>query len=305
LIYLRGVRAQTLPAKVISVGNITVGGTGKTTLVEYIARRLKSQGHTPAILSRGYKRGNSLGDEPRMLMRHLKDVPVVVDADRIAGARRAIKEHGADCLILDDGFQQWHIKKDLEIVAIDASNPFGNRQLLPRGILREPLSSLRRAQVLVLTKCNLSPELSSLKNALLRRNPLALIVESEHAVTGIALLGEMATALPDSLSGKRVCLVSGIGDPDSFERVCALQKMQVVAHFRFPDHHAYSKDDFSGIARGMQEAGSQVLVTTEKDAERASFRLQASSFKLKIYVLHITLTITANEAGFIQRLSGV
>ncbi len=181
LIFISSFDLKRFDLRVISIGNITLGGTGKTTLVALIATYLKQQGHKVAILSRGYKRMSSrfsvlgsrpntehrtpntetMGDEPRMLFENLGDVPVIVDKDRARGAKRAIREYNSDTVILDDGMQQWGIKKDLEIVTIDALNPFGNGQMIPRGILRQPLSSLRQADIFVLTKTNLTEQSES------------------------------------------------------------------------------------------------------------------------------------------------
>jgi tetraacyldisaccharide 4'-kinase len=194
VLFYRG-RRYRLDCKVISVGNITVGGTGKTSLVEWICRYLKKQGHRVAILSRGYKRETpnlkfqipnyeTMGDEPYMLQMRLEGIPVIVDADRIRAGRRAVNIFKADTVILDDGFQQWRIAKDLEIVTIDATRPFGNGQLLPRGILREPLSSLARADILVLTKTNLSHKTSGIREALYSWSPKASVFESSHEPAG-------------------------------------------------------------------------------------------------------------------------
>jgi tetraacyldisaccharide 4'-kinase len=191
IIFFRRRRLYRLGCKVISVGNITLGGTGKTTLVEYIACYLKEQGYKVAILTRGYKRKDTrhktqdtryeeMGDEAYMLVKKLTDIPVVVGADRVKAAKKAIRDYSANALILDDGFQQWHIHKDLEIVAINAQNPFGNKRIIPRGILREPLGNLGRADIFMLTKTNFNPDIEALKLFLKSLNPSARVFESRH-----------------------------------------------------------------------------------------------------------------------------
>ncbi|MDI6606083.1 MAG: tetraacyldisaccharide 4'-kinase [Candidatus Omnitrophota bacterium] len=266
-------RRRRLSCKVISIGNITLGGTGKTSLVEYLARYLKEQGRQVAILSRGYKREKisrqSMGDEPFMLQQKLKNIPVIIDADRIKGAKSALKDYGADTVILDDGFQQWRLVKDLEIVTIDALNPFGNRHLLPRGTLREPLSSLKRADIFILTKTNLSRGGDGLKSFLNRLNPRALICESLHRPAGFYDFNNPAELLEiDRLKGESVTLFCGIGDPDSFERLIKNLGIKAVLSFKFPDHHNYSEEDFKKITEESRRRNINILVTTEKDAAR-------------------------------------
>ena len=222
LIFVSSLDPKCFSLRVISIGNITLGGTGKTTLVEFISRYLKGRGHSLAILTRGYKRRRQdyMGDEPRMLSKNLDGVPVIVDKDRERGAKRAIREYNSDTVILDDGMQQWHIRKDLEIVTIDALNPFGNRHMLPRGILRQPLSSLRKADIFVLTKTNLAKDLNKLKAVLSKYNPKGLIIESMHLPAGFYDIKRPEELLSsDYLKGKKVALFSGIGDPDSFSKL--------------------------------------------------------------------------------------
>ena len=312
LIFLRQRKPRTLNCKVISIGNITLGGTGKTTLVEYVAERLKPWGVKSAVLTRGYGRGTvhcqghasqyeRMGDEPYMLQRRLKSIPVIVDADRIRGAGRAIKEYGADTVILDDGFQQWGMKKDLEIVTIDSTKPFGNRHMLPRGILREPLSSLRRADIFVLTKTDRSLGLDALKTALTRLNPKALLVESIHTAAGFYDTRKRDELLPvTQVKAQTVALFSGIGDPDSFEAVIKSLGFTVGLSFRFPDHHAYSEENLSSIVRRTADTHIDTLITTEKDAVRLEC-LQEKEFRVPILVLRIELVIK-DEQRFLNRL---
>ena len=291
------------PCRVIGIGNITVGGTGKTALVEFFARLLKENGHKVAIVSRGYKRKSAqgstsalsyetMGDEPYMLHKKLGDVAVIVDSNRIRAIRRAIKDYAANMVILDDAFQQWGIKKDMEAVAIDATNPFGNRRLLPRGILREPLSSLRRADVLVLTKTNLNPDVQDIRDFLTRINPRARIFESVHHPAGFYYLGiEEELLSPDALKGKTVTLMSGIADPDSFENLVAGMGVNAGLSFTFPDHYDYTQQDLDRIFQAAKDKNIDTVLTTEKDAARLS-RMRVFNDRVRILVLRLELKIT-------------
>ncbi|MFH1414088.1 MAG: tetraacyldisaccharide 4'-kinase [Candidatus Omnitrophota bacterium] len=305
LILFYRVKPVRLGVKVISVGNITLGGTGKTSLVEYIAKHLKERGRKVAILTRGYKRENSIsenmGDEAYMLSRKLDRTPVVVDADRIRGAKKAINLHSADTLILDDGFQQWRVVKDLEIVTIDAANPFGNRQMIPRGILREPLSSLKRADIFVLTKTNFSPDIKSIKNLLNIINPQAQVFESVHQAVCFHQLGQDKVSIDrESFRGRRVALFSGIGDPGSFEELVKTIGIKVDLSIRFPDHHSYSQKDIQGVIARSREKSIDTIITTEKDAARLG-RLVIDDPKAAIMVLRIELKLNKDEE-FYNRL---
>ena len=297
-------RKIKLDCKVISIGNITVGGTGKTTLVEFVARFLQGKGRKVAVLSRGYKKlRDSLGDEPAMLLKNLGDIPVIVDKDRVRGAKRAVEEYGADTVILDDGMQQWRISKDLEIIAISAPQGFGNRHMLPRGILREPLCALSRADILFLTKTNLTNNLESIKNYLIKIDPSIPVVESIHEAAGFYDINKPEKLLSLSqFKGKNAALFSGIGDPYSFTKLVSDLGIRAGLDFRFQDHHNYSEEDLAGIIEKCREKDLKLIITTEKDA----FRL--SDEKLKIFngyqllVLRVALKITKNEERFITRL---
>jgi len=309
-----GAKQYSPGCKVISIGNITFGGTGKTVLVEYIAGFLKKQGRAVAILSRGYKRNlhtydlkltafENMGDEPCMLQSKLTGIPIIVDADRIQGAKKAVRDYAVDTVILDDGFQQWKLKKDLNIVTIDATDPFGNQQIIPRGILREPLSALKRAGVFVLTKTNLNPNIEDIAEFLQEINPQALIVESAHQPRCITQLGS-----PDKvfdlglLQGRGVALFCGIGDPDSFENLITGLGAHIKLSKQFSDHHNYSRQDLQGIIQQAEEFGLDTIITTEKDAVRFSAMPGIEGLKIRILVLHIELEIIKNEEGLHTRL---
>jgi len=297
-------RKLKLNCKVISIGNITVGGTGKTTLVEFVARFLKSKGHKVVVLSRGYKKlKDSLGDEPAMLLKNLEDIPVIVDKDRVRGAKRAVQEYYADTVILDDGMQQWRIKKDLEIITVSAPQGFGNRHMLPRGILREPLCALSRADILFLTKTNLTNDLESIKNYLNKINPSIPVVESVHTAAGFYDISKPDKLLSLSqLKGRDAALFSGIGDPYSFIKLASDAGIKAQLDFRFEDHHNYSEEDLTGILRKCAEKKLNLIITTEKDACRLSDEKLKIFSGYQLLILRVALKIIKNEERFIARL---
>lgn len=300
------IKPARFSAKVISVGNITLGGTGKTTLVEYLSKKLNAEGKRAVVLSRGYKRdlkrqgAISIGDEPAMLAKKLGFSHVVVDKNRIKAALSSIKDYAADTLILDDGLQQWRIFKDLEIVTIDAANPFGNFRLLPAGFLREPLSALKRADIFVLTQADALGGPGDLINRLQRINPHALVVESVHAAQGFFnLINPDKLLSRDSLIGKSVALFCGIGNPAGFENCISALKANIAKSFRFADHHSYTQADIDSIIQFAKEKRLDVVITTHKDAVKLE-ELETRGFD--ILVLDIQLNITKNEAEFNRRL---
>lgn len=300
------IKPVRLGAKVISVGNITLGGTGKTTFVEYLSGLLSSQGRKVAVLSRGYGRNiakqgaQGIGDEPAMLQKKLPNVQVVVNKNRIKAAFKAINDYGSQVLILDDGFQQWRICKDLEIVTLDAADPFGNYRLLPAGFLREPLSALKRADVFVLTQVGLIQNIDELTDELKRINPKALIIESIHRPEGFAGISNPDEFLGvDALRGKNALIFSGIGNPQGFENSISGLGINIAKSLKFSDHHDYTQVDIDNIIKEARQLNLETIITTHKDAVKISeFQIQVAG----ILALNIKLKITKNEAEFNCRL---
>jgi len=306
LLYRLGIlKAQRLPAAVISVGNITVGGTGKTSATCALARNASRRGEKVAVLSRGYggaragvvQNGGRLlmtqeqaGDEPYLIAAKLPGTAVLVGKHREITGKVAIERLSASVLILDDAFQYWPLYKDREIVLVDALNPFGFGHLLPGGMLREPVRNMKRAHEVWITHCDLVKpgEVERLRRTISALHPKAPVVETIHEPVG--LLDLTGRPLPlEELRGKRIVALSSIGNPEAFERT--LQKLGAVAlPFRFRDHHKYTvrdAEEIEAIAAGVAEA----MVTTEKDA----VRLPARQWRLPCWVLQVEIKAVRGE----------
>jgi len=252
------------PVPVISVGNLTTGGTGKTPMVIWLVGWLKEAGMTPAILTRGYKAVEGKSDEAEMLWQ-ATGAPVVVDPDRV-GAARAAADGGADVLVLDDGFQHRRLKRDLDIVLIDATCPLGFGHCLPRGLLREPLSALRDADAVVITRADSigAEELASLSRRLSAAAPDASLHTSGHAPTAVVI--QAGRHLPPSaLAGRRVVAFCGIGNPDSFFNMLAGAGADLAERIAFDDHVAYGPAELGRVNQALKDTGAEAAVTTAKD----------------------------------------
>lgn len=291
-------RSYRAKVKVISVGNITLGGTGKTPLVEFLASRLSSEGKKIAILSRGYN-----DDEPSLLKKNLASANVVVftGRDRIVSVKKA-EDLKVDAVILDDGFQHWRLKRDLDIVTINSQNAFGNKCVIPRGILREPLSSLQRAEIIMLTKVDLAKDIDTIREELHNIAPDALVVEAVHNPEYIYdLKGEK---IPLSfIKEKNICLLSSIGDPESFRKIILREQAKLALNISYPDHYQYSKKDILNLEQLCKKESVDIIVTTEKDLMRIPS--DVFSPEIKIFVLRIALKIIKNEKEFFDRISDV
>lgn len=319
-LYRSGIfKPKKLKSKVISIGNITLGGTGKTPLVIYLSQKLKERKTKVAVLTRGYKRKKKelielveenknripwaeVGDEPYLLASRLHDVPVMVSKDRRTSGVCAEKKYQAEVLILDDGFQHWRLFRDLDIVVIDSTNPFGNSRLFPAGILREPLSSLKRADILVLTKSDQISNKHELIRILRTYNQDAPIVERVYKINSIETWLDHSLVEEKSLQGKKGLAFSGIGNPVSFEKSLKLLKVEVLKHHQFPDHFFYQKRDILNLEKEAGKLGADFMITTEKDSVRIPIM---SDLEIPIYVFKIDLEITEGEEAFWQRIEGL
>jgi tetraacyldisaccharide 4'-kinase len=260
-------RAHKVNAAVISVGNLTVGGTGKTPLVAWLCRTMRERQRRCAILTRGYKtQKEELSDEPAVLAARCPNANVVVNPDRVAGAKQAISEHGAEVLLLDDGFQHRRLARDIDIVAIDATLPFGYGRLLPAGLLREPIAALRRANVVVITRCDQVSEerLAQIERQVRQVNPDVVIATSIHAPVNAATCGGTEVGL-EELRGKRVYAFCGLGNPEAFFDTVRHVGCVLVGWQSYDDHYAYTGASLSEIRRQASEHNADYIVTTQKD----------------------------------------
>ena len=273
LCYDSGVfKVHKVGVPVICVGNITTGGTGKTPLVIWLAEVLRQRGVKCAILTRGYKtRKGRLPDEPAMLAKACPDAQVVVNADRVAGARKGIGEYGAEALIMDDGFQHRRLARDLDIVAVDATCPFGGGFVLPAGLLREPLGALKRAGAIVITRSNQAPEIQVhvLKERLRSINPRAAIARSVHVPINVRMLKGMSISI-ESLKGQNVYAFCGIGNPDGFFGMLRDMGLRLMGERVYDDHWDYSAADLKDIHDEAIGLGADIVLTTQKDWTKAA-----------------------------------
>ena len=323
----RILRDQPLGCLVVVVGNLTVGGTGKTPVVEMFAKALRDRGRKVAILSRGYKSkappfwkkwwfalnhtepepprivsdgqqvlldSEVAGDEPFMLARNLPGVVVLVDKDRVKAGAFAIKRFGCDTLVLDDGFQYLPLKGRLNLLLVDKTNPFGNGHLLPRGILREPVKHLSRASYVFLTKSKGVRDVE-LEAMIQKFNPTAEIIECAHKPQYLQRI-DTGERLPlAALAGRKIGALSGIAAPESFEAFLRETGAKLIYTRRFLDHYRFTHEDLASVFDEAEEAGVEIMVTTEKDA----VRIEASEkFPMPCYYLRLEIEILRGAADF-------
>lgn len=312
---------------VVVVGNLTVGGTGKTPVVEKFARALHDRGRKVAILSRGYKSkapplwkkwwyrfthteeapprvvsdgvtvlldSEVAGDEPFMLAKNLPGVVVLVDKDRVKAGAYAIKRFGCDTLVLDDGFQYLPLKGRLNLLLVDKTNPFGNGFVLPRGILREPVKHLKRASYVFLTKSNGRRD-EELEAVIKRFNPGVEIIECAHKPQYLQRVGHSERRPLEDMKGKRIGAFSGIATPESFERFLHEGGAQLVHVGRFLDHYRFTREDLVEEYDAAQHAGAEFIVTTEKDAVRIPADIDCP---LPLYYLRLEIEILRGADDF-------
>jgi tetraacyldisaccharide 4'-kinase len=324
----RIIRDSTLGIQVIAIGNLTVGGTGKTPVVEKFARELQKQGRTVAILSRGYRSrpqpltqrfwdrilfrtdstpprvvsdGKSLlldsetaGDEPYMLASNLKDVVVLVDKNRVKSGRYAIENFGCDTLLLDDGFQYWRLAgRRQDVVLIDYQQPFGNEYMLPRGTLREPPSHLARASVIFITKAD--GDTSELRKRISRYNANAGVIECVHHPLYFEDVFTAERKGLDFLKGKKIASFSGIAQPYSFEQSLGKLCGELVYSKRYADHHRFTQQEVLNAINRSKKRQAEIIVTTQKDAVRFP---KLDRRDLPIYFMRVEIKILSGAGDF-------
>ncbi len=337
LLYQKGIlRHHTLGCQVISIGNLTVGGTGKTPVVEIFARRLQQAGRKVAILSRGYKKsepsvvqkmldaillrekrrpprivsdGKTLlldstmgGDEPYMLASHLPEVTVLVDKDRVKSGRYAVTRQERDTLILDDGFQYMELKHRIDIVLVDRLNPFGNGHVLPRGILREPIKNIRRASVIFITKCDGRTGTEDLKVKLRSLNATAEIIECAHRARYLQDVFSAERLDLSRLKDLPVTAMTGIAAPGGFDGELEKQGAKIVHRERFADHHVYTQQELIEVINRSRVAGAAAVITTEKDAVRFPW---LERMRIPICFLGVEIELLSGTENFDECISRI
>ncbi len=318
---------QPLGCLVVVVGNLTVGGTGKTPVVEKFARALRDRGRRVAILSRGYRSkappmwkkwwyalshtseppprivsdgqrvlldSEQAGDEPYMLARNLPGVFVIVDKNRVKAGTYAIKKFGCDTLILDDGFQYLPLKGRLNLLLVDKTNPFGNGHLLPRGILREPIKHLKRASYVFLTKSDGVRDLE-LEELIQKHNPGVDVIECAHRPQYLQRFGTDERQPLEWLRGRKIGAFSGIAVPESFEKFLRDLGGHIQFARRFLDHYRFTSEDFVSLFTEGIEQKVEFIVTTEKDAVRLPDGLPCA---VPIYYLRLEIDIIRGASDF-------
>ena len=325
---VRILRDKTLGVQVIAIGNLTVGGTGKTPVVEKFARELRDAGRNVAILSRGYRSkpaplhrkflnkillredqtpprvvsdGKSLlldsetaGDEPYMLASNLKDVVVLVDKDRVKSGRYAIEKFGCDTLLLDDGFQYWHLRgRRHDVVLIDRQQPFGNEHLLPRGTLREPPSHLARAQTIFITKSD--GQTAELRARIAKLNSTAAVIECVHRPLYLEDVFTGECHVLEIVRGKKVASLSGIAQPESFEQSLGKLGGELVYSKRFADHHRFTQQEILNAINRSKKRQADLIITTQKDAVRFP---KIDRRDLPFYFMRVEIQIVAGANDF-------
>lgn len=291
-------KTHKAPLKVISVGNITLGGTGKTPFTIALAKMMEEiLKKNVSVLIRGYG-----WDEQEMLKRNLTDVPVLVGEDRLRSSYKAVKLYASDTAIMDDGFQHWEIHRDLDIVLVDSRYPFGNGHLFPRGILRESAKSLARADVIVFTKAGKKLPAQGMAREYIRSiNGDAILLEAFHKPKYFYEGRTKRTTDLAYVKNKRVILLSSIGDPAYFEETVRSLGAEVIEHIKFGDHHDYRKSDIDNVTARCNERNFDLVITTEKDIVKLN-RLGLSIGHYTVLTLSIDMEITLGKEKLIDRL---
>lgn len=319
---------ESMDCFVISLGNVTVGGTGKTPTAQRLASDIRDMGYRVVILNRGYRAkwhgkvgivsdGKRLhmsaaeaGDEAFMLAKHLPQVPVLIGAERAVTGRYAIEHFGAEVAILDDGYQHWQLERDMDILLVDAVNVFGNGYILPRGTLREPISHISRADVALLTKVDQAADGSReyIRETVAKYNDKAQIVESIHQPRCFVPLSEWYVDIAGDgidvsrMRGKKVMAVSAIGNPASFEQTLSDLDVTIIESLRYPDHHDYTMQEMGDILHQAERMGAEAIVITEKDAVKIPTEVMQAGWEIPVYVICVEVNFQAGAAEFKELL---
>ena len=306
--------SSSLPCPVVSVGNITLGGTGKTPMVIYLTQLLQRRGLKAAVLSRGYRSESGhvvavvsdgarlllgpreAGDEPAMIARALPGTPVIIGRDRVRSGRLACERFNPDVILLDDGFQHLRLRRDADIVLVDRNVGFGNGRLIPRGMLREPLSALQAAHLIILTKKAGGYRPQPLEQAITARNPRAPIFSAGYAVRGLTALDGSPAGDLQGLAGKNLLAVAGIGNPGYFLHLLHSAGVRVAEEMILPDHHRYTAADAERLAAFLPRV--DCIITTAKDGCKMAV---AGFHHLPVLVLDIMVEMD-DEPAFIDAL---
>ena len=305
-----------LPAPVISIGNLSTGGTGKTPVAIWMCEFLLKIGLHPVVLTRGYgRRGNSpgrvplsgspaelsglFGDEPVMISEHLPATPVWVGKDRAASGKAALAGSAGDVFVLDDGFQHLALDRDLDIVLLDCRSPFGNGFVLPAGPLREPSSNLKRADAFVITHVDRDADAAPLKDMLERFFPGIPVFACRHKVRGISLRKGGPVFDPKEIWDRTAVVFAGIAGPEGFFSHIRQAGIRICVSFGFPDHHRYTAGDFSRIFHAASAHGAGVIITTAKDAVRIPLPYRDS-----VSVAEIGIDFGPDQEGFCRLTRG-
>lgn len=295
-------RAERVEVPVISVGNLTVGGTGKTPFVAWLARWFRQHQVRVSLISRGYGAANQgRNDEARELEERLPDVPHLQNPNRVAAARIAIEELETQLILLDDAFQHRKIARDLDIVLIDATNPFGYGHLLPRGLLRESLRGLKRADVIAVTRANLveNGAVQAIRNQVTQYAPHAIWLEVEQRVAGLRSASGDHLAW-DNLHPGPILAFCGIGNPSAFRTTIAGGGRSLLDFRIFPDHHPFDTDTMQDlVAWSQRNAGAAAVLCTHKDLVKVAVDRLGP---LPLFAVALELEIRVGEANLIERL---
>ena len=291
---------KSLNCKVISIGNITVGGSGKTPTVEYLSNLLQSKGHKVGIISRGYKRKSKstlvvtdgkkkpeswkhVGDEPFLLAHKLENIPIVVGASRYKAGSMMIEKFQPDVILIDDGFQHLSLHRDLDIVLVNSKDKRSDHKLIPSGKLREPISNLTKADLIIITKSNIHAPSNYLINKIESFNRPTIY--NELQIDSLLQIKSNKINKLDKIANKKVYLFSALGDNESFKKIMGYTDAKIVGHSKYPDHYQYTLDDLNDIEQKATKCNAEFLITTEKDL----VKINPQNRKIDIYTVRMKM----------------